>query len=191
MVGSQSQGTICLLTRQSTSFPSVTGRCAIKLRSAGHFYVRFSLKIVKSSRHSKITGTFAESLVLYWLSKHGFECALVDHVGLDIIARNPHTNVLMGISVKSRSRNTGKEGTYITIPNENLTKLSGACQTFGCIPHFAIVVDEADSIAVFILDQAHFVELCPPRKLAMSWKMALQEIEWVESGCFRAQAACM
>ncbi len=129
------------------------------------------MKIAKSSRHSKITGTFAECLVLYWLSKHGFECALVDHVGLDIIARNPHTQELMGISVKSRSRNLGKEDAYITVPNENLAKLSAACQAFGCTPFFAIVVDAGGSIAVFILDQAHFVKLCPPRKLAMSWKM--------------------
>ena len=26
----------------------------------------------KSTRHSKITGDFAEGLVLYWLSKHGY-----------------------------------------------------------------------------------------------------------------------
>lgn len=61
-------------------------------------------KIAKRSRHSKITGDFAERLVLYWLSKYGFECAFVDHTGLDVIARNPHTGELMGISVKSRAR---------------------------------------------------------------------------------------
>src|SRR6478735_5770885 len=59
--------------------------------------------IAKSSRHSKITGDFAEYLTLYLLSKHGFECARIDHTGMDIIARNPHTKELMGISVKSRS----------------------------------------------------------------------------------------
>jgi len=68
------------------------------------------MEVIKSSRHSKIRGDFAESLILYWLSKYGFECALVDHTGIDIIARNPHTNEVMGISVKSRSRNIGKEG---------------------------------------------------------------------------------
>ena len=62
------------------------------------------MQIAKSSRHSKITGDFAESLVLYWLSKHGFESARVDHTGLDLLARNPRTNELMGISVKARSR---------------------------------------------------------------------------------------
>lgn len=73
------------------------------------------IQILKSSRHSKITGDFAEALVLYWLSKHGFECARVDHTGIDLIARNPHTAELMGISVKSRSRNPGTERTVLRI----------------------------------------------------------------------------
>ena len=129
------------------------------------------MKITKSSQHSKITGDFAERLVLYWLSKHGFECAFVDHVGLDIIARNPHTNEVMGISVKSRSRNTGTEGTDLSIPNDNLDKLQVACTAFNCQPYFAIVVDQADSIRVFILRQAHLVKLCPPGKKVVNWKM--------------------
>lgn len=129
------------------------------------------MKVAKSSRHSKITGDFAERLVLYWLSKYGFECAFVDHIGLDIIARNPHTTELMGISVKSRSRNTGKEGTYVSIPNDNLAKLDEACRAFDCVPYFAVIVDEADSMTGFILSRAHLVEVCPPGKGVMSWKM--------------------
>ena len=94
------------------------------------------MKVSKSSRHSKITGDFSERLVLYWLSKYGFECAYVDHVGMDIIARRPHSKEIMGISVKSRSRNTGTEGSYLKIPVGNLTKLDAACQAFDCIPPF-------------------------------------------------------
>ncbi len=129
------------------------------------------MKIAKSSRHSKITGDFAERLILYWLSKYGFECAFVDHVGIDIIARNPQTKEVMGISVKSRSRNTGTEGSFVSIPKDNLLKLDTACKAFNCIPYFAIVVDEADSIAAFILSQAHLVKICPPGKEVLSWKM--------------------
>ena len=81
------------------------------------------------------------SLMLYWLSKYGFECALVDHTGIDIIARNKKTKELMGISVKSRSRNTGKEGQYLSIPNDTFPKVEAACKAFGCIPYFAVVVD--------------------------------------------------
>ncbi len=118
--------------------------------------------ITKSSRHSKITGDFAEHAVLYWLSKHGFESARVDHVGLDLIARNPSTGDLMGISVKARSRSSGTEGTYVSIPNDNLTKLEEASHAFGCVPYFALVVDEADEICVFILSLAHLIKICPP-----------------------------
>ena len=99
------------------------------------------LKISKSTRHSKITGNFAENLILYWLSKYGFECAMVDHTGIDIIAWNSVTNELMGISVKSRSRNEGKEGQYLSIPNENFEKVDLACKAFDCIPYFALVID--------------------------------------------------
>jgi predicted AAA+ superfamily ATPase len=80
-----------------------------------------NVKIKKSSRHSKITGDFVEQLVLYLLSKHGFESSYVDHTGIDILARNPHTNELIGISVKSRSRNKGKEGTYVNIDDRTRT----------------------------------------------------------------------
>ena len=43
------------------------------------------MRISKSSWHSKITGDLGEALVLYWLSKHGFECARVDHTGNDAV----------------------------------------------------------------------------------------------------------
>jgi Holliday junction resolvase-like predicted endonuclease len=103
------------------------------------------LEILKSTRHSKITGNFAEHLVLYWLSKHGFECANVDHTGIDIIASNQsYASEVMGISVKRRSRNTGKEGTYLSVPNKNFEKFETARKAFCYKPYFAFVVDEAN-----------------------------------------------
>lgn len=57
----------------------------------------------------KITGDFTERLLLYFLSKHEFECMYVDHTGIDLIARNGVTGELMGISVKERSRVKGKK----------------------------------------------------------------------------------
>src|ERR1051326_6079977 len=105
-----------------------------------------TMNVIKSTRHAKITGDFGEKMVLYWLSKYGFECALVDHTGIDIIARNPHTQEIMGISVKSRSRTKKAEQDYITIPNDNFIKVATACTAFGCAPYFAIVVDAGDTI---------------------------------------------
>ena len=138
------------------------------------------MKITKSSRHSKITGDFAERLVLYWLSKYGFECAFVDHVGLDIIARNPHTRELMGISVKSRSRNAGTEQTYLGIPNDNLVKLDHACISFGCVPYFAVVIDAADTIRCYIVSKAHLLKVCPPGEKIVTWSMVRTATEKYE-----------
>ena len=130
------------------------------------------LEISKSSRHSKITGDFAEALVLYWLSKYGIECARVDHVGMDLIARRQSTKRPMGISVKSRSRNPGKEGTYLSIPNDNFQKLQTACDAFGCEPYFAMVVDESDRIDVYVLTAKLLQEIHPQRERVSSWKLS-------------------
>lgn len=128
------------------------------------------VQISKSSRHSKITGDFAEHLVLYWLSKHGFECARVDHTGIDLIARNPHTDELMGISVKSRSRNPGTETTSISIRAEDVQKAIAACKSFECTPYFAIAADIKDKIIVFILSAQKLKKLFPNSSV-YAWKM--------------------
>jgi len=129
------------------------------------------MNISKSTRHSKITGDFGETLVLYWLSKYGFECAPVDHTGIDIIARNPHTREIMGISVKSRCRSEGAEGEYVSIPNDNFRKAKAACETFGCVPYFAIVVDAGQTIQGFVLPMDHLLALFPKGQTASGWKM--------------------
>jgi Holliday junction resolvase-like predicted endonuclease len=130
------------------------------------------MKITKSTRHSKIAGNFGETIVLYWLSKYGFECALVDHTGIDIIARNPHTKEVMGISVKSRTRSKGGEGESVTIPNKNLNKANAACKAFGCTPYFAIVVDAGDTIRVYISSMKHLLKIHPQGKRSSEWKMS-------------------
>lgn len=76
------------------------------------------MNIVKSSRHAKIAGDFGESLVLYWLSKSGFECARVDHTGIDLIANDPSSHELMGISVKTRTRVIRTEATSINLDSK-------------------------------------------------------------------------
>jgi Holliday junction resolvase-like predicted endonuclease len=135
------------------------------------------MRISKSSRHAKITGDFGEALVLYWLSKYGFECAPVDHTGVDIIARNPHTNELMGISVKSRSRCLGTEEECVSIPSQNFEKAVAGCNAFGCAPYFAIVVDAADIVQVYLVSMAHLLELHPKSKGGCYWKMSKAALE--------------
>ena len=135
------------------------------------------MEVQKSSRHSKITGDFGEVLVLYWLSKHGFECSRVDHTGIDLIAKNPHNNELMGISVKSRSRNPGKEDTYVRISLSNIDKVQEACEAFECIPYFAIVVDADGLVRAFITSMIHLLELFPPTQTSVGWKMNSKHLE--------------
>jgi len=129
------------------------------------------MRVNKSSRHTKITGDFGETLVLYWLSKYGFECAPVDHTGIDIIARNPHNGEIIGISVKSRCRNEGAEKEYVSIRNDNFRKAKAACAAFGCVPYFAIVVDAGETIRGFILPMRRLLALFPQGRTASGWKM--------------------
>jgi len=136
--------------------------------------------ISKSTRHAKITGGFGETIILYWLSKYGFECAPVDHTGIDIIARNPHTQEVMGISVKSRSRSEGSEDEYVSIPNDNFAKAEAACAAFGCVPYFAIIVDAGDTIRGFMLPMNHLLALFPKGKTASGWKMTDQYLKRYE-----------
>lgn len=129
------------------------------------------MKIDKSSRHSRITGDFGEALVLYWLSKHGYECARVDHTGIDIIAKPPGEARQIGISVKTRSRTDAADTSYVSIPIENFSKAEQACKAFGCEPYFAIVVDGVKTIWAFILTMEKLQQLCPPGARVSSWQM--------------------
>ena len=77
----------------------------------------------------------------------------------------------MGISVKSRSRNTGKEKTHLNIPNDNFEKVDKACKAFSCVPYFAILVDRGDTITIFILSKSKLLDLFPSGKTNSIWKM--------------------
>ncbi len=140
------------------------------------------MNINKNTRHTNITGDFGETLVLYWLSKYGFECAQVDHPGIDIIARNPHTQEVMGILVKSRSRTEGRGETYVSIPNDDFDKVEAACQAFSCVPYFAIVADAGDTIRAFIVPMKRLLALFPRDKRGTAWYLSAQ--------CLKRYADC-
>jgi hypothetical protein len=131
------------------------------------------MEINKSSRHSKIAADFGEHLVLYWLSKSHFECAPIDHTGIDLIARHPTKPEVMGISVKSRTRTSGTENDCVLIKKGEFSKVKNTCEAFGCLPYFAFVVDADSRIQVFITTLEHFLELCPRTAGGgSSWKMS-------------------
>jgi Holliday junction resolvase-like predicted endonuclease len=135
------------------------------------------MRIRKSTRHSRITGDFGESLVLYWLSKSGFECARVDHTGIDLIARRPDSREIMGISVKSRSRNQGKEGTSLNVLKPDIEKARKASDAFGCRPYFAFVVDAGGVIRVFILSVPDLLRIRPGGKKVSAWSMSDAQLQ--------------
>jgi len=129
------------------------------------------MKISKSSHHKKIAGDFGEYLVLYWLSKYGFECVHVDYTGIDIIAKNPHSKELMGISVKSRTRIEGTESSSLSIRNTHFEKVKKACETFNCVPYFAFIIDGKDKIYCYVVSMEHLRKSYRSGKRVFSWKM--------------------
>ena len=139
-----------------------------------------------SSRHSKIAGNFGENLALFWLSKHGFECALVDHVGIDIIAVKDDEKI--GVSVKSRTHiksETAKAS--VDLYRNDFDKADKTCKIFGCNPYFAIVVDETSVggiLSMFIVPLQRAKELMGflengPRKRVKhpNWRMRPESIQ--------------
>jgi Holliday junction resolvase-like predicted endonuclease len=138
------------------------------------------MQVIKSSRHAKLAGDFGESLVLYWLSKYGYECARVDHTGIDIIAKNPHTGELMGISVKTRSRVAGTDEDSVSIHNSHFEKVEKACKAFGCVPYFAIIVDAGEAIRVYVISMQRLLEIYPLGKIVCNWKMKYKSLSKYE-----------
>ncbi|MDE1945356.1 MAG: hypothetical protein KGI78_03605 [Patescibacteria group bacterium] len=132
----------------------------------------------KSPNHSRITGTFAEYFVLYLLSKRGFECARVDHVGIDLLAKDPASGEMLGVSVKSRSRYAGTEVDPINLHETDIAKAEEACTRFvPAVPHFAFVVDTPDQITLLLLSAKRLRELMPGNGPLHYWKMSSAAIE--------------
>ena len=139
------------------------------------------MNIEKSKRHSKITGDFGETMVMYWLSKYGYDVARVDFTGIDLIAYNRKTKERLGITVKARSRMEGKSESHINLPKEK--EVFRACESFGCKPYLAVIVDTVD---VFNKIRLYLLPWTEMRKLHArggnrSWGMKKSQIERYEN----------
>ncbi len=134
------------------------------------------MDVRKSTRHAKITGDFGEAAVLYYLSLSGFECARVDHTGLDLIARSARLRQPLGISVKARSRAPGTEHTALNLYKKDFPKLEAACEAFGCIPYVGLVFDSADFLRVYVLPLVRLRELVPGGSRVAAWPMSMSRI---------------
>ena len=134
------------------------------------------MNVAKSTRHAKITGDFGEAAILYYLSLSGFECARVDHTGIDLIARSARLSHPFGISVKARSRSPGTEHTHLNLYNRDFPKIEAACKAFGCIPYVGLVFDSSDHLRVYVLSLAHLRELIPGGAKVTAWPMSASRI---------------
>jgi len=119
------------------------------------------VEIIKSSRHQKIIGNFGENLICNWLSRSGFEVTLVDHTGIDVVAYNPSTKQRLGITVKSRTRDIGKEEESVNIlsyqkAKSDREKLLDACEAFACDPWVAVYTETLEYADVYLTSLKNF-----------------------------------
>jgi hypothetical protein len=142
------------------------------------------MDITKSTRHQKIIGNFGEAVLLNWLSRSGFEVCLLDHTGIDVIAYHPPTKRRLGITVKSRTRNVGKENTHVNILScrkgkNDRKKVTDACDAFACDPWIAVYVETLESADLYLTSLAHYDERYRFKKgrAIDNWKMGKKYAE--------------
>jgi Holliday junction resolvase-like predicted endonuclease len=124
---------------------SKTGSCVIYPLDRG-------AQVNRDTRAPKLLGDFGEGLATYVLMTQGFEVAVVDHVGADLIAEREGTRI--AVSVKTRLfRKGSKEHRSVTIEDEHLRKLKFFADRFGMSRVFIQVVSLGDTgeIHVFLL----------------------------------------
>ena len=105
---------------------------------------------MKSSRHSKIAGDFGEMIVLYYLSRYGFECARIDHTGIDLLARSADESRPRGITVKTASRIESRKDKPSRQPLSLMDEATKACVPFNADPYIAIVFDGIERICILL-----------------------------------------
>jgi hypothetical protein len=116
----------------------------------------------------------------------GFEVKLVDHTGIYIAAYNPLTKQLLGISVRSRTRNIGKEELHVNILSypkgkNDRQKLLDACQAFACEPWVAIYVETLEYADAYLTSLKNYDERYRGKGKAHDiWKMGKSDKEQYE-----------
>ncbi len=101
------------------------------------------------TRSPKQIGDFGEGLVTYALIRGGFEVAVVDHVGADLIAEKSGERI--AVSVKTRRFELDRsESEMITIENAHLGKLKHFSDQFKLVPVFAHVFCDAKTNTIHL-----------------------------------------
>jgi len=135
-------------------------------------------EITKGGYFTKIIGNYGESMVCNWLSRSGFEVALVDHTGIDVLAYRRATRERLGITVKSRTRLTGTENTCVNLLSsrrgrDDRQRVVEACETFACTPWIAVYVEARDAADLYLTSLANFdAKYRRPNSGIDTWSMA-------------------
>jgi len=133
--------------------------------------------IVKSTRHSKIIGDFGELAICNWLSRSGFEVAIVDHTGIDVIAYHPRTRQRLGITVRSRTRTSGREDSSVNLfsyqkGKNDLQAANSACEAFGCKLWIAVYIETTCHADIYLTSEINYAEKYRrPGRAIDDWKM--------------------
>lgn len=119
------------------------------------------MDIEKGTRRQKIIGTFGEWLVCNWLSRSGFEVAVVDHTGIDLIAYHPALQQRLGITVTSRTRTLGSEAATINrVSNgeqaSDRQKLLVTCAAFASDPWLGIYGEASDGADLYFTSLTNY-----------------------------------
>jgi len=102
------------------------------------------------SRSPKLLGDFGEGLVSYALIRKGFEIAIVDHVGADLIAEK--NGKRFAVSVKTRLFKPGsKESLSFVVEREHIEKLNHFAKQWDMVPLFALVLCLSDERTIHLL----------------------------------------
>jgi len=138
--------------------------------------------VKKSSRHQKIIGDFGENLICNWLSRSRFEVSIVDHTGIDIVAYNPKTEKRLGISVKSRTREPGRERESVNLfDSKGRQKLLQACDYFDCQPWIAIYVETTSYADIFLTSLDNYDSKYRRERQTDDWKMGPKHVKNYEN----------
>lgn len=135
------------------------------------------MEITKGKRHTRVIGEFGENIICNWLSRSGFEVAVIDHVGIDIIACSRSGAQKLGITVKSRTRNAGKERTSASLfrGEKDRGNLKEACQAFGCEPWIGVYIETENCADIYLTSLEHYDEAYRGNGNIDSWKMGEKE----------------
>lgn len=129
----------------------------------------------KSSRHSKIIGDTGELLICNWLSRYGFEVAVVDHTGIDIVAYHSKSGRRLGITVKSRARNAPNSKGQIHIfhktEGDDRLKVEEACKAFACDPWIGIYVESEIDAHIYLTSLVNYDKKYKRENVWQSWHM--------------------